>query len=458
MTTLPLTPSSPNRTIKEVRNMRLGGILVNAANLLDGLTTATLSTLRHDVGEERAKAEAAFRCGQCDEAVYINGGEGLTGDGRSTHFSHYAKSGTECSWRSGDKVYSPGGCQYDGLQEGPEHQLKKQMLVDVLRCDQNVTDVELEKRHAIGLRWRRPDVSATYNGQPVAFELQLARLPLQTMIEREAFYRELRMPLIWVTTPSNVHNLGTQSFRDLYFMSGGRIFAIDSTCFGRSYATSQFQLVELSLKPWVHEHYALFNRWSRSLVGPDVIFMPQAERNAEGIGRYGQSLSQQVSAQAPDSLAVINDHAMQKKDLHAVEGDWNALARLLGGRDLSQSLAAGIAPVLGMLHSVEALNDADPQMLAINQRDVVQAARDVLRSRNGLHWLGLVELLSRTNPRVSAALETHIPKTLDMLRASPDKALPFHAYHRHMLSALYPWLAFYLLAKAPPRRTGVAAI
>lgn len=142
--------------------MRLGGILVNAANLLDGLTAATLSTLRHDVGEERAQNDAAFRCGQCDEPVYIHGGDGRTGDGRSCHFSHYAKTGTECSWRSGDKVYSQGGCQYDGLQEGPEHQLKKQMIVDVLRCDPNVTGIELEKRRAIGLRWRRPDVSANY--------------------------------------------------------------------------------------------------------------------------------------------------------------------------------------------------------------------------------------------------------------------------------------------------------
>ena len=458
MTTLPSTLASPNRTIKEVRDMRLGGILVNAANLLDGLTTASLSTLRHDVGEERAQNDAAFRCGQCNEPVYINGGEGLTGDGRSTHFSHYAKGDTECSWRSGDKTFSQGGCQYDGLQEGLEHQLKKQMLVDVLRCDPNFTDVELEKRHTIGLRWRRPDVSASYNGQPVAFELQLARLPLQTMIEREAFYREAGMTLIWVTTPSNLYNLGTQSFRDLYFQSGGRIFAIDGTCFERSRATSQFHLVELSLKPWVQAPYALFNRWSRSLVGPDVIFMAQEERHAEGINRYGQSLNQQVSAQATGSIAVINDHAMHKKDLHAVEKDWNALARLLGGRDLSQSLAAGIAPVLEMLHSVEALNTAEPQMLAIKQRDVAQAARDVLRSRHGLHWLGLVELLGRTNPRVSAGLETHIPKTLNMLRASPDKALPFHAYHRHMLSALHPWLAFYLLAKAPPRKKGASAI
>ncbi|HTN63036.1 MAG TPA: hypothetical protein VL147_16060 [Devosia sp.] len=35
------------------------------------------------------------------------------------------------------------------------------------------------------------------------------------------------------------------------------------------------------------------------------------------------------------------------------------------------------------------------------------------------------------------------------LKASPGKLHPFHAYHRHMLSALHPWLAFWLLAKAP---------
>ena len=352
---------------------------------------------------------------------------------------------------------SQGACQFDGSQEGQDHKLAKQMLADVLRCDLNVTDIELEKRFAIGRGGRRPDVSANYKGRPVAFELQLARMPLQTMIERGAFYRKLGMRLIWVTTPSNAHNLSTQSFRDLYFSAGGRIFAIDETCLGRSRATSQLQLLELTLKPFVLSPYPVFNRWDRCFVGPAVIFMPEAERHAQGIRRYGDVFNQQVSSQAAQTVASINSLAMEKKDLRAVERDWNALARLLGGRDLSLSVASNVVSVLWLLHAVEALNAAEPQMLAIKQRDVAQAALDVLRSRDGLHWLGLVELLCRTNPRVSAALETHIPKMLNMLRASPKKALPYHAYYRHMLSALHPWLAFYLLAKAPSRKKDMRA-
>ena len=35
------------------------------------------------------------------------------------------------------------------------------------------------------------------------------------------------------------------------------------------------------------------------------------------------------------------------------------------------------------------------------------------------------------------------------LKSQDEKLHSFHIYHKHMLSVLYPWLAFYLLAKPP---------
>jgi len=49
-------------------------------------------------------------------------------------------------------------------------------------------------------RSARPDVLTNDKGQPIAFEVQLARMPLTTITQRTAAYRADGITLVWVTS------------------------------------------------------------------------------------------------------------------------------------------------------------------------------------------------------------------------------------------------------------------
>jgi hypothetical protein len=76
---------------------------------------------------------------------------------------------------------------------------------------------------------------------------------------------------------------------------------------------------------------------------------------------------------------------------------------------------------------------------AVRERATASASE----SANSRH--GLVGGL----PTVAAVLSPDLRTRMVRLKASSGRLHPFHAYHRHMISALHPWLSFWLLAKAP---------
>jgi len=80
---------------------------------------------------------------------------------------------------------------------------------------------------------------------------------------------------------------------------------------------------------------------------------------------------------------------------------------------------------------------------------VAARAAQILSSRTGKHWIPLLEHVSDVVPAVKAVLTRDLGTAMIRLKVSAGRLHPFHIYHRHMISALHPWLAFWLLAKAP---------
>lgn len=80
---------------------------------------------------------------------------------------------------------------------------------------------------------------------------------------------------------------------------------------------------------------------------------------------------------------------------------------------------------------------------------VAACAAAITAARTGKHWIALVEHVADSVPAVALVISPDLRGKMVRLKASPGKLHPFHAYHRHLLSALHPWLSFWLLAKAP---------
>jgi hypothetical protein len=437
------------RSVKKVLDLRYGSAtLVEAGVVLDQLTAPMFSDLRLGSESHKAQGKIQFRCGQCNAPVRIHAGKN-SGEGKDAFFSHYGQKGVPCAWRSGKEINSSSAAQFSGRHEGFEHKELKTALVQCLRSDPGFTNISEERVLQFDGERRKPDVSASYGGQFIAFEIQLARPMLKTINERAAAYAKAGIRLVWITTAHVICNLPSQAFRDLYFASGGRIFTIDQGSCERSEDTKTLHLRELTIVPVVKPPFSVFNRWSSRMVGPQVILMPEAQRHSEGKRRYGEVLGQQVASHAPNLIPLIKDAIGGGRELRSVAGAWDKLRRLVGGRDLDQAHADGLRSMLGWLHMVETLYRSKDLPPGRRVDEIATGALAILRSPKGRNWIPLLELVADQVPLVAQALQPQARALMARLKSQDNRLYSFHLYHKHMLSVLHPWLAFHLLAKAP---------
>lgn len=440
------------RAIKKVIDARGSEpVIMPVDALLDGLTAVDLTAVRRAVAHGRSEGNVLFRCAQCNSPVYLAVSHtASTGDGRGAYFKHYGGTPAVCEWRTPDVMRDTGAGQFGGNQEGESHWRLKTCLADSIRCDPDFSEPIVDKHFIkIGDGHRKPDVFTTYKGRPIAFELQLARLTLTTINERTTAYRSAGIVLVWVTSAHELSLLNNQSFRDLYLAAGGRILAVDAASYERSEQTSVLHLRELSLEPCIQHPFAVYNRWRSRMVGPEIILMPEGNRHAEGQRVYAAALADKLQAKAPGLTEKIASAVASGSDLNLVAAEWSALAKLVGARDLRQSIQDELPRVLRWLQAVERLNNATGQDHAVAAKVVAACAAAIATVRTGKHWIPLIEHVAAAVPAVSAVLSPELRTKMARLKASPGRLHPFHAYHRHMISALHPWLAFWLLAKAP---------
>ncbi|NGP18882.1 competence protein CoiA family protein [Devosia aurantiaca] len=440
------------RAIKKVIDARgAEPVIMPVDALLDGMTAVDLTTVRRAIAKGRGEGNILFRCAQCNSPVYLAVSyTASTGDGRGAYFKHYGGTPADCEWRTPDVMRDTGAGQFGGLQEGEDHWRLKTCLADSIRCDPDFSEPVVDKHFIkIGDGHRKPDVFTTFKGQPIAFELQLARMPLTTITERTAAYRAAGITLVWVTSAYELALLNNQSFRDLYLAAGGRILTVDAASYERSEKTSVLHLRELSLEPCIQHPFAIYNRWRSRMVGPEVILMPEGQRHAEGQRAYAAALAEKLQASAPGLTEKIASTVGSGADLTLVAAEWSALAKLVGGRDLRQSIQDELPRVLRWLQAVERLNNAKGEDKAVAGKVVAACAAAIVTGHTGKHWVLLIEHVADAVPAVAAVITQDLRSKMVRLKASPGKLHPMHAYHRHMISALHPWLAFWLLAKAP---------
>lgn len=440
------------RAIKKVIDARgVEPVIMPVDALLDGMTAVDLTIVRRAIAQGRGEGDILFRCAQCNSPVYLAVSHtGSTGDGRGAHFKHFGGTPARCDWRTPDVMRDTGAGQFGGNQEGEPHWRLKNCLADSIRCDPNFSEPVVDKHFIkIGDGHRKPDVFTTCKGQPIALELQLARMPLPTITERTAAYRAAGITLIWVTSAHELSLLNNQSFRDLYLAAGGRILAVDASSYERSEETSVLHLRELSLEPAIQHPFAIYNRWRSRMVGPDVILMSDGQRYAEGQRAYAAALAEKLQAKAPGLTEKIACIVRSGADLNLVAAEWSALAKLVGARDLRQSIQDELPRVLRWLQAVERLNNATGHDKEVAGKVVAACAAAIVAGRTGKHWVPLIEHVADAVPPVATVLNPDLRTKMTRLKASGGKLHPMHAYHRQMISALHPWLSFWLLAKAP---------
>lgn len=448
-------PSSPisksgggeSRAIREVIDLSrpTGHQRREVGAVLNPLTEAMLRDFRREVAGKIADGSPRFLCACCQSPVELRSNPAsatVPRDGRAAHFRHPVGAGL-CDWRTPHDPHV--AARKYPTNEGPEHAFLKAQLVDCLSRDPRFSDIQVEKQVPIlGGTRLQPDVSATFLDQLIAFDIQLSTTGLKVVMDREKGYRGAGYQHVWLTGPE-IARLTQACFGDIHSGAGGRIFVIDPGSVAATMRTDQFQLREISLAPRLAKGKAMHSIWTSAMVGADVIMKPAPQRKAESLARYQRVMDTAAYEALGAPRERIRDNAARGLPLKAVMPDWRAIASYVDGDKYDRAGGDGLGAILAFLEQVErccmdlTIETDDAMLRELRRRT------DIVLNQPG--WAPLVELVLGIVPGMDDAMG---PAQLEQLhRATARRGSSIMTWYRSMLSVLYPWLAYQLIARAP---------
>ncbi len=126
-----------------------------------------------EIARLEARPFAPFCCPECDSEVILR-----VGSVRLSNFAHKP----------------PVTCEY-GKGESEVHRRCKMEIYEALSREPSVTKLALERSIK---KTTRPDVSAYINGVPVAIEVQISNLTMETIVRRTEAYGRMGVYVLWL--------------------------------------------------------------------------------------------------------------------------------------------------------------------------------------------------------------------------------------------------------------------
>lgn len=188
--------------------------------------------LRRLLAECNAREEVWYVCDICSQPVYLAGK--LFGE---YYFKHFQERGN-CPIKTKGRLSQEeiDRFRFHGQRESIPHIEAKEFLKEIISKDSDFTDVKAEAfvRSTVDpTRWRRPDISCSYKGRKIVFEIQLSTTYLNVIVERELHYREDKTFVIWLFDKFDIENLRFVH-KDIYYSNHGNAFVIDGDARRRS--------------------------------------------------------------------------------------------------------------------------------------------------------------------------------------------------------------------------------
>ncbi|MET4324164.1 DUF6035 family protein [Bradyrhizobium sp. RT5a] len=216
------------RTLKRV--VDLASMHSITSDALIAMTKDDYQVLRREATRARLDRKARFVCAKCGHAVYAPR-EGRTGQ---PYRKHHPGALQLCPWWTGTpaSVDIVSADQFDGAQESPLHAKMKHIVGELLTNDPRTTAGSVVVDEYLILengRRRRPDVRAIYDGVPLVVEVQLATTQIPIIVQREDFYENASIRLIWLTWNFEPPTSGRllSSFEGIFYSHDKNLFSMD---------------------------------------------------------------------------------------------------------------------------------------------------------------------------------------------------------------------------------------
>ncbi|WP_300225926.1 WG repeat-containing protein [uncultured Bacteroides sp.] len=271
------TDDTTSRSIRYVYNDK--GKIIDADNFFRMSSAEEIAHVSRMLSEADIKSSKYWTCGICRARVKI--AHRRYGNNKESLFFMHAQKNVNCPWTiMSDKSNDN---HYEGIdiEELTEEEIKTALSSDtnVLRRDLKLKIISLlnsEKSKALGvtdvnmdkiirsnfpyMKWRRPDISFNFKDRKVVIELQNNNVDLDTIVDKDIFYRINNVQVIWVFGNGNESKYDYMklfNYKNTLFANHRNVFVLDKEALEESISRD-----ELLLKcNWLDED----NKWKFTL-------------------------------------------------------------------------------------------------------------------------------------------------------------------------------------------------
>lgn len=179
------------------------------------------------IENELIEGRVRYVCPWCESPMVLRSIPTRDRNEERFYFKH-KDPGNKCAGAFGLSAEAISARKFAHTKESAEHKRFKQLVADSIAADSAFSDTRVESRwvDVDGVRWRQPDVQSQWNGQRIAFEVQLSTTFLHVLAERMTFYRRNHGMLLWL-----FRDLDADEFRlaedDLFYSNNRNAFRVN---------------------------------------------------------------------------------------------------------------------------------------------------------------------------------------------------------------------------------------
>ncbi len=183
--------------------------------------------------EARIQAEnPIYACNSCGQPVVFRCHWVPQSTEHTFYFKHLHASG-DCPIKT-DSTHTKDEIRcmkYNGAKESRTHIELKSYLAEQLRKDHRFTEIQVEKivkgTGSWSRKWKKPDISALFNGKLVVFEIQLSTTFLDVIVSREVFYLNEEASIFWIFNNLNPESSPRATEKDVFFNNKSNALSIN---------------------------------------------------------------------------------------------------------------------------------------------------------------------------------------------------------------------------------------
>lgn len=256
-------------TIVDITNFQTGEEL-DSAYLLDNLSEKEIFQLRDRLSEiARKSLDRHLVCSICNQPIILAGRPSKHG---TTHYFKHYKDTEECPIVTKNKYSQDeiNAIKYNGAKESPRHIYLKEFIYNQIVKDRRFKNEAMEKvvkSFQEKKLWRKPDVSSDFGDTKIVFEIQLQTTYLNVIRDRENFYKNEKIYIMWFFDSSNMEKFRF-SEKDIFYANKSNAFVINDETIRLSLKSDKFIFYCYYQTPYIN-NLKINYEWKSKLITVD---------------------------------------------------------------------------------------------------------------------------------------------------------------------------------------------